>query len=185
MDLANFDGYPVALRTTLSVEVCHQRLQQEFYDTNHRWRHAATDKRLRGWQTGDEFVIVHSANWTQTGMRSATCRLRITPGVTDTLISGRYAYRNNTTVPIGPTWGVVVGIVLSLIGLTQIAQDRAMLWMLACGIAILAISIILIRDSGKKELARERDYIARYLSHVLEAAPRQPLDAQGNATYRG
>lgn len=185
MKMQRFNGYPLTLRTKLSPQECHLRLVGEFYGAGGRWRHAASDKRLLGWQEGSGFIIYlrayheaklhrHSAS-TRSIDTSRSMRLRIQPNADGTLISGRYAHTNAEglllLLVIGLTFGIILGVLAVVGGGILAFRVPQALWLVALGASLLGVCCWLLLDTGDGGFARERDAIARYLARVLEAEP--------------
>ncbi len=178
MNLATFKGYPVTLKTPLSVEACHERLQQEFYDAHDRWRHASTDKRLIGWREGQEFVIcpvwqfdtLRYNFWIRGGLLSRRIRLQIDQRDGGAFISGHYRLASaeylESVSPLRLTLSASIALLpMLLLGFREIG---ALLSLLGVGI-LLGGCILPIVLSSQGSFPRERDYIAHYLERVLEA----------------
>lgn len=194
MKMARFNGYPIALWSSLSPSECHLRLVEQFHGAGVLASHATSDKRITGWQEGRGFVIYpwpyqtagldrHSV-MRQRPDTSRMCRIKVQPYAGGTLISGSYTYTSNTavlmTVVLGITFGVIFGFLFVLAGIIMVVQDLAALWLAVIGAGIWGVCFWLIADSSDGGFLRERAHIAQFLMQVLEAQPADLLDRQSD-----
>ncbi len=192
MKMARFNGYPIALWSSLPAAECRLRLMDQFGGAGQLGRHAASDKRLAGWQEGRGFVI-YPWPYQDAGLyrrvrlspqidTARMCRIELQPHTGGTLISGRYAYADSNGLllvfVIGVTLGIVVGALLVVAGLIMAFQIPSALWLAAFGGLVLGVCCWLIADARDGGFLRERAHIARFLMQVLEAQPAELLDPQ-------
>ncbi len=150
MNTAKFNGYPFTLHTSLPVEECRQRLTAEFSDPRGRWRHARSDGKFLGWQDKATYLIYLSHRFdpistvVDYGRRgySRRCTVNLHADVSDTTLTERYAYTQGErfliSLTLGTFFGIIFGILIAILGIVLLFQDRAAFWILLVGIALVA-----------------------------------------------
>jgi hypothetical protein len=204
MSLERYTGSKFTLHTAVGADECRERLSAEFSDARGRWQHAAADSRLIGLADGHDFLVLFSHYLTHPhpridagdsiflsmAVRTAPiliCRLRFRHGTGGTTIAGSYGYsggeRHLLRLAISLPPMITIGILLIVAGLVMAFEDASGLLVLLLGTVAVCGCVAYFRQSDEKFL-RERDYIARYLTRVLEAQEVPPARAKSGGSGR-
>lgn len=181
MNLTRFSGYRATLYTSLSVDHCRERLHTEFVDRNGRWWRSQSDKDVLGWPSRLGFML--SLRWRYEphvpGLQkidtSRAFQFQLRVGADGTIIEGIYGYVDATTLLAGLIFallfGSIIGFCLLALGIVFLIQRHIISWPLFLGAGILVICGVVLFDRSEESFIGERDYLVKYLQHVLDASP--------------